>query len=276
MIGKKLILTASFLVFAVNSFGFGGVVTDPGSYSYYAEQITAAGEQLNKTTDILNKAKEQVNKLQNVDNSIKAAGSQMKGHYDRAKGLVDKVKGVKEKLERTPTTLQGQVAKWKNLQFVDPEKALSDYFTDPRAKNADVYKALDRKYEVRQMALKNSIVNAENLLQASPDRLKAIEELSKQIDETENIKDATDLNNRILVEMWTATEEIKMLLAHLVEAQGLLNFSGVSKEVVAQRKATVDEHQNSGKERPMDDYLEAHGHDPKNLSDDSLRKALGI
>lgn len=276
MIGKILILMASFLVFATSSFGFGGVVTDPVSYGYFAEQITAAGEQLKKTTDVLNKAKEQVENLKVVQNKVQGVGNQLKGHYDRAKGLVDKVKGVREKLEKTPTTLQGQYAKWKNLDFIDPQKALEEFFEDPRANNANLYKALDRRYEVRQMALKNSIMNAEVLLQAAPGRMKVIEGLSGQIDGTENVKDAADLNNRIMIEMWTAVEEIKMLLAHLAEAQGLMNFSGVSKEVTTARVKTVDEHSKRSKKGPMDDYLEAHGFDPKVQSNDDLRKSLGI
>lgn len=275
MVGKKFTLTLSFLLITSTVFGM-GVVTDPGSYGYLAEQITSAGKQLEKTTTLINKAKEQIDNLKAVQQKVDGVGDQLKGHYDRAKGFVADVKGIREKLEDSPTTLQGQYAKWKDLKFVDPKKALDDFFKDPRSDNSDVFEALDRKYEVRQTALKNSIVEAENLLQAAPDRLKLIEKLAKQIDETKNTKDAADLTNRLLVEMWRTTEEIKMLLAHTSEAQGLLNFSGVSKEVTTKRKEAVTANNEKRKKGPMDDMLRSQGFDPNNLSNDSLYKAIGF
>ena len=275
MIGKMIILIVSFLAFGFNSFGM-GVVTDPGSYAYYAEQVTALGKQLEKATTMISKAEENIESVNKVKTEVSGVGDQLKGSYDRANGLVGQIKGVRDKLENSPTTIQGQYDKWKDLGFVDPQKSLEEFFKDPRADNADVYQALDRKHEVQQTALKNSIINAENLLQAAPDRLKKIEDLAAMIDQTKNVKDATDLTNRLLVEMLLAVEDLKMLVAYLGEAQGLLNYSGVSKEVTDARKAEVAAHNAKKKKGPMDAMFRAQGLDPDATGDEALRKAMGL
>ncbi len=275
MTGKTLFLTVSLLTITAQAFGFGSVTTDPVSYTYFAEQITTAGKNLEKTVDLVNKAKDQINNIKEVQNRVSEASSQLKGHYGRGKDLYDSIVSIREDLENTPTSMQAQYEKWKDLDFIDPQKVLDDFFKDPRSVHSDVFEALDRQYEIRQIALKNSIENAEKLLQNAPERLTLMEKLSKQIDGTANIKDATDLSNRILIEMWRTTEEIKTLLANLGEAQSLLDFTGVSKEIIAERKEAIAA-SSKRKKGPMDDMLILQGQDPNDRSNEALYKALGI
>ncbi|WP_010320076.1 hypothetical protein, partial [Vibrio ordalii] len=66
----KLTTALTLLTFTSHCFGFGGVVTDPGSYSYYATQIDQAIQQVKLAEDQVKQATKTYDKIVNVDKSI--------------------------------------------------------------------------------------------------------------------------------------------------------------------------------------------------------------
>jgi chromosome segregation ATPase len=287
-IGKGVFLVFSIvlcLVFTSSAFGM-GLVTDPGAYAYFAEQVTTMSEQLAKAEEMLSKAQQQIDKVEEVKNEVngvtqqvKGVQDQMTGTYDQGAGMVNKVKGIRDALDDTPTTLQGAREKWDSVRgFVDPSSTLSAYFKDPRSSDGSKIAELDRAYEIRQTALNNAIGEAEKTLQGMPQRFKEIEKMAAKIDQQPNAKAALDLNNRILIEMWTALEELKILTASLGEAQGLLNYSGFN-QATADKRA---EERAINARTPEDeggihgDYLRERGFNPKTIDDSDISRAMGL
>lgn len=291
MDGKKNILRLSaFLlvltmvvpvpVFAL--FGVGDIVSDPGSYSYYVEQIKKATEQLNQL-------EEQVETLGGIQTTADQISRDVRGSYNRGASLVYRVKRLKKILDAKPSTLQGQALKWINLAqdgldiggdgFVSAHQILDANFKDPRLahRNYEIMRDLDKRYQTRQWSLKNSITKSDELLRQMPDRLKEIEDLTEQIDQTVNLKDAQDLTNRFLAEILTILTEQLALASHIAESQAVLNYQGVTEDVIEQREKRLSEVQNNLKQtNALEDRLAERGFDPKTASTEDFRKLMQV
>lgn len=255
MIGKRLFSAVSLAAVLLPASALAGMpVTDPMSYTYYVQQLKKMGEQVNQAAD-------QVNKLGEINQQIQSMEGQLKGTYNRAVGVLDDLKKAKEQVEGVPGTIaqtgRDFADEAKELKegkgagksvYKDARAALDALFKDPRKKDGKEGKDAakdkaerDRQYQARQAALRDSIVTADGLLQQMPEAFANIEKLAKQIDTTQNVKDATDLTNRILIEMLKTLTQMLAVDSRLTQAQGLLNYKGVSEETTTQRMETIKE-----------------------------------
>jgi hypothetical protein len=106
---------------------------------------------------------------------------------------------------------------------------------DPRHPDYDLWKDMDRRYQMRQRALKDTIDRSEDLLAGLPNDFEELAKLAKQIDETKNQKDATDLTNSILVQILTVLQKQLELSTYLAQSQSILNFTGANEQVLKNR-----------------------------------------
>lgn len=267
MIGKKIILIP-FLV--VSGLAHGFTVTDPVSYMYYVQQIK-------KATDQISQAQQQVQTLGGIKTEVDNLNQQVKGVYYRAMGAVGQINDLKKQIEKTPSTVQGQASKWKGLfeevdGYIDASTVLDKDFGDPRIKKGEGLKGASVQYDYRQNQLKKSISNAERVLQVLPQRMEIVEGLASKIDTTKNIKDAQDLNNRIMIEILKVNYEMLTMFAHMAEADALLNYSGVTKEG-SEIRAEI-----AASKKQTQDVFKAHmlevGVDIENATDDDIRTLI--
>ncbi|MBU1404322.1 MAG: type IV secretion system protein [Proteobacteria bacterium] len=258
-----------------------GVVTDPTSYTYYVKQIAEAQKQLAET-------QKQVETLGGIKTIADKAQRAVVGNYNRAKGLVSDLQRIRKKLEATPTTMQGTAKKWLSLGndgleigedgFVSVGKLLDTNWIDPRdiKNNVERLKKIDQIYQVKQASLRGNIEASDEILRTMPERLKTIEGLVEQIDQTENVKDATDLNNRFLAEILKVLAEMSAIAAKIGESYALLNYQGASDQVLQQRMAGQETIENDRMQgfKKMQEEIRAKGINPDNPTNEDFRKAL--
>lgn len=233
---KKLsfFLSVLVLVSVFSSVSFGMVVTDTGAYAYWIEQLKAAQQQIKSAQDTLKG-------VEDVKSEVNSVQQQLTGTYQRGIGLVDALKKVQKALGSNPSNIKNIGDKWKGILsdldgFVDAKDILDSVYSDPRKNKNDVWAKIDENYQVKQESLKNAIDNCDNTVSSISDRMKALQVLSEQIDQTENMKDAQDLANRFLAEILQILIEHHTLYAQVSEANALLMYSGVDDESMTTRK----------------------------------------
>lgn len=258
--------------------GIGDVTSDPTSYTYFVEQIAVAQKQLVE-------AQKQIDTLGGMKTIADKAQRAVVGNYNRGKAIVGDLQRIRRKLEATPTTLQGAAKKWLSLGnsgleigedgFVAVGKILDTTWIDPRdlKNNVERLKKLDQIYQVKQASLRGNIEASDEILRVMPERLKKIEDLAAQIDETDNIKDAQDLTNRFLAEILTVLNEMTGIAAKIGESYALLNYQGGSEATMQQRMQTQSyEPQEGWAARD----LRKKGYDPENMTGRDFRKMMNV
>ncbi|MDG4475602.1 type IV secretion system protein [Thiovibrio frasassiensis] len=252
--------------------------TDVQAYTYYVKQIAEAQKQLAE-------AQKQVDTLGGIKTTADKTQRAVMGNYNRAKGLVDDLQRVRKKLEATPTTIQGSAKKWLSVGdaglevgedgFYAVGKILDTHWVDPRdlKKSAEKLKHLDQIYQVKQASLRGNIEASDEILRTMPQRLKTIEGLVEQIDQTENIKDAQDLSNRFLAEILKVLAEMSAIAAKIGESYALMNYQGVSEATMQQRMQTQSGGSGSTEGWAARD-LRKKGYDPQNMTGKDFRKIL--
>jgi DNA repair ATPase RecN len=258
-------------------------VSDPGSYGYYAEQIKkmqAQFKQLQEQYKVAQQNLEQVNKVRKRAEEMR---DNMMGHYNRAKGLYNKAVRLKAEFDSAPTTLRGLKRKWTRIKyyagdFTDVDGMLDSVWHDPRDDAEEVKKALaelDARYHVRHTAVKEAIESCDREMTQIPEHMDQIGELAQQIDSTENIKDAQDLTNRLLMEILIVMSKHHTLTAQLGQVQSLFQYQGV-KDKEPNEEGTESFRVEKKSTSKMDKILIDAGLDPEleDVDDQDILKVL--
>ena len=284
MPGKKLILTVLTLVAMVDPafaiFGVGDVVSDPMSYTYYVEQIKMM-------TDELAAAQDRLDSLNGIKDQTDQMRRQLIGTYNTAIGAIERIKKLHER-SNGPTSLKGYAEKWEDIEalkedakdgFIDARKLIDAAFKDPRSADYDRNQEIDRREQARQVAIRGVIIEAEEQLDDMPARYAIIENLINQIDQTENVKHAMDLNNRIQVEILEALLDLVNFTTKFGQAQALQQYSGASDEGLQREIDKEDFAEVEGMGSFLKEIkasLVESGIDPDSPSDDDFKKIMGI
>lgn len=245
-------------------------------------------KQIQEAQKQLAELQKQVETLGGIKTEAEQARRAVMGNYNRAMSMVRDLERIQKKLESTPTTIQGYAKKWLSLGqdgleigedgFVAVSKILDTTWVDPRdiKNHAERLKKLDQVFQVKQASLRGNIESSDEILRAMPERMKALEDLTKQIDETANIKDAQDLTNRFLAEILKALAELTTVAAKMQESYALLNYQGVSDRVLQQRlttQANIESERMQGFKQ-MQTEIRTKGVDPNHPTNEDFRKAM--
>jgi len=283
MHGKRILLTALLLTIAIADqsfalFGAGDIVSDPMSYTYYVEQIKMMTEEIEA-------AQERLESLNGIKDQADQMRRQLIGTYNTALGAMDRVKKIQEKVTSRSTSLKGYAQSWEDLQdliddsedgYIDARKLIDVTFKDPRLKDYDSEAEVDKREQARQLAIRDAIVEAEELLDDMPAQYQKIEDLISQIDTTENVKHAMDLNNRILVEILEALLDLVKFTTHFGQAQAMQNYNGVSDEGLAYEieKEEYAIAQGIGGLKVFEDRIKDAGIDPDDITMEDLSRIM--
>jgi len=229
--GCATISSLMILMFPFHSHSM--TVSDPTSYTYYAEQLKKLQtqmEQLQKQYDEAVKSNQWLTQIQD----------DLSGSYNRGMALYNKLKSIQRQLEAIPNRYERYKKRWEGLltdieDFQDVKAVIDNVIKDPRHPDYDLWKDMDRRYQMRQRALKDTIDRSEDLLAGLPNDFEELAKLAKQIDETKNQKDATDLTNSILVQILTVLQKQLELSTYLAQSQSILNFTGANEQVLKNR-----------------------------------------
>lgn len=255
----------------------GMAVSDSGAYTYWAVQIQKAMQQIKELQGVIDKGDEIKEETMNVFNTLK-------GTYNRAKGFVEGMQNLIDKIEQSPYTTKAQLEGWVSQvgegifeDLMSPEEVLEAIFHDPRNPEIKTGQNHDQQYNTRQVALRDSIKNADELLKSIPEMFQRVRELADQIDQTENMKDSMDLNNRLMLEL------IQIQLAHLSmqmqfeKAGALVNYQGVQSDTLKKRAERIQ----AAKEEMeavafMQEELTKQGYSGEANPNDIFKSALGL
>lgn len=203
------------------------VVSDPTSYTYYIEQVKSLQQQV----EIMQKT---VNTMENVQKTIEsgdiaAVGKvqrQLEGVYNRATDAGQEIDETAKRLGATTTPLAEPDPNADSMQWAG-HNYLKNRFKAPgeigktQANKMELAKARDYTYE-------QALLSADQSLRSLDNRFSVQKKLAKQIDETENIKDAQDLSNRILIELVAIQTEMLAAINYMSAALAAREYQGLS------------------------------------------------
>ncbi len=227
---KIKILLNIIILLILSNISFALVVSDPTSYSYYVnqikkmqEQIKTATEQAKDVKEIYNTNNETLNQLRGIYNAGKTAISEFSEQIEAAKQIKSAVEKYRKKAQ------DGDV------DFIDAQEIMRDIFVDARKNPESVFENAERRYEFEQTAIEGVITDADGILNAMPARFDVVQELLLQSAQTQNIKEAMDLNNRISVEILQVLLETLAFSAKVGQAENILKFQGIDEVTTAER-----------------------------------------
>lgn len=269
-----LSLTLPCNVFAV--LGVGDVVTDPGSYTYYVEQIKVATKKYKKIEEHAKTAK-------SVLDETKKLRGLLEGTFDHAIDTIDDLKDLQKEITEKPTELLKYAKNFLNKElkpgedWINPEDIIGEIFVDPRKVEDHVerIKQLTRKFHLRQKILEQAILKAEEIHASMPKQYAKIEKIAKKSNEAGSTKEAMDINNQLLAEILKALTDLISLTGYIGKAQTMANFKGVDDSELK----VVEENLNKTKAAskgyvPQKEFLDKHGIDLNNSSEDEMFKIL--
>jgi hypothetical protein len=234
---STVILTLS--LFSSYSFGFGGVVTDPSSYTYYVEQIKAAKEQL-KT------AQQQFEEMEKTKDGVLNIQKNVTGNLLRAQKSLSNIAALKDQIKKNPKDfLEYSADALDDITKVDKYRAdVTDNLNDTFGLEGDNaiggwgdVKAEKTKPASQQRAAKNAIVGAEVAKGKIAVQLDDIEALSTAANTATSLKDSSDINNALLAKIALNQQEVIKLLADISQNISLYFYEG--KENVDKVKASM-------------------------------------
>lgn len=222
----KLNKSSLILTWAVsfNAFSFGGVVTDPGSYSYYATQIEQAIEQVELAEDQVKQATKTYDKVTNVDKSLTGNLMRAQKQLEKIKGLQDvSLKDTRKSLQYAKNALDeiSEIPQYKD----DISEELDKTFGED-AKNGDWINVEAEKRASKQKALKQAVIDAELAQGKIELQTKQLEELAEATNQADDLKDATDITNTALIQMLEGQQEMISLLANISKNLALSDYNG--------------------------------------------------
>lgn len=225
MINKKLSTAILLTSLSFNCFGFGGVVTDPGSYSYYATQIEKAMEQLKVAEEQVKQATQTYNKVTNIDKNITGNLMRAQRNLERIRDMqVTSVKDIRKSLQYAKKAL-GEVSSLP--AYVEEVETNIDktFGVDPQSQN-DWVNVKAQQRANKQKAYRQAIVDAE-IAQGKIDiQNEQLEELALATNTSDSLKDATDITNAALLQVIENQQEMITLLANVSKNLSLAQYDG--------------------------------------------------
>lgn len=224
---KLLFFCACF--FSSLAFSFGGVVTDPTSYTYYVQQIEQAMEQL-KTME------KQVAETTKVYDQVTSVDKRLMGNLDRAQAQLQKIKDMQDwtisdarkSLKYAKRALEevGEIPEYRE----EVTDGIDSVFGEKENKNNNWISVEAQKKAMRQKSLKQAIVDSEVAQEIIAVQLDELETLATATNATDTLKDSTDVTNTILLSLVDGQREVIQQLANISRNIALANYDGKDKE----------------------------------------------
>ncbi|TKW61151.1 MAG: hypothetical protein DI628_00540 [Blastochloris viridis] len=206
------------------------VVSDPGAYTRMAQQIQQMQDQVKQMTNVLNEAKR--------------INENLTGNLKRGLGTdedIRRLRGAVEKMIPTFTIKGLPNPSQSDMERIGNE--LDKIFVSSQAQPVEAELTKDQRDAYRKKSISNAVRYSEYIITDTEKSMNRLEDLSQQINQTQSMKDAMDLNNRYMQEMMASQTKLNMLLAHLVRAESATKMQGVSpNEGVEARKYTAHEY----------------------------------
>lgn len=230
--------------------GMGDIVSDPGSYAYYAEQIEGMALELEKLEESYGELMKHMEKLQNITDK-------MQGYYDKAQATANKIQGFVDSVSEVPHSFSELQSKWFKIKgeiatIAGGKEMLDKIFGDIRRLGEDgrsIYEIINDRYQSKQEILKDSIAASNKDLSSVGNDLAEIQNLANEIGKTKTIKESQDLANVILIKQLLVQRRLLSSFNRFSMAQSMISFEGISDEVNNEIKGQLAEGKSQKAER---------------------------
>lgn len=217
---KSVIIFCMIISFISSAAAQTMVVTDPGAYSYFTGLDKKIQEQLGFAQ-----------KIQDAELEIKRSltGNKRIGYgINNSTILYEEFFQLRDRMsldfKQNNQSSDKPTAIAKNLDIIFPPLKVKI----PNDKNKNKAEAEINKKTYHQNTLKASIIFAEMILSSSKIRVLQITSLANDIDGTTQIKEAIDVNNRLILELLLESRNTNLLLANLIKSQAAKDYEGSS------------------------------------------------
>lgn len=233
-----LLLSAFFLFSSASALGFGDIVSDPKSYSYYAQQ-------LKETQEALDTAKTQLKTALETKDIARNTQKNLEGTYRRAQRAISDFKAMKEEMNKDSLAFAEKMIRDRRdvgEMRENTGKKVSKIF-DPALRSVDEIKKsagvddngkewsptwqgvkVAQKKIVRD-ELKKAVTNAEIVDALAANQLENIEDLAIKANSATSQKDATDVTNALLLQLIDQNQQMLKLVASISRNFAITNLS---------------------------------------------------
>ena len=214
----KLLLTLCLFVFACNGQATTMVVINPEGNAWNSKQLQ----------EIIKQGKVGAEHLKEAQKMVKS----LEGNLKRAKGAVRDLRNMKDKIANIIPSFYRDLKDTVNPDDLLDPKWITDQLDNVFGTGYQGRREYELKEEMRanysKRSMKGAIVHAEQSINEVQTSLEKIQDLAAQADSTQTMKDAQDVNNRLLLEILATQNKIVVLLAQLTRVEALAQYSGVS------------------------------------------------
>lgn len=195
------------------------VVSDPGAYQRFATLFQKHQQEL---TELKNQLEEQKKMVANISGNLKRGLG-----VDRTIGqLFDRVKKTTQAIQDIPGI---DAAKLDPSEMEEVQNMFDVLYTPSPDIGAKAKNHKERAI-YKQRTIKSALENSEFILSKQSDTLQRFDDLSKEVNETQSLKDATDLLNRLITELLIIEQQQLELMAQMARAEQAQRFTGVTSE----------------------------------------------
>lgn len=226
-------------------FGAGDVVTDPGSYSYYAEQINELKKQYDQAKELIDTAYKQVDAANKIKNQVYDAATTIMNANDVVKNTVDGLDVKREsKLKRLFDLRKSRGADtiW---DIKDSGDMLHDVYVDVAEIDPSEY---DSASAAKRKAYKRKALDAvylsimsddKDINKRENDRKKRVDKIINDMNRASTVVDNQKLQTLLLAELLDVTKEIKEMIHTLAMADAIMKYKGTKFEEKSSSKTVT-------------------------------------
>lgn len=223
----KTLLLSTLMSFTINAsaaFGIGDIVSDPGSYGYYVDQLKSMAQQLEKFNELNAKTDEILSDSQEVFDFSQKIQGKFKNEldiYNNYRSTLDKLQRKKLDFDRKfdPKDLREVIDTNLDGIYVDPDDPL---FNTERLQKS-------RNFE-RQRLLKQSLIKSEEKLIEVGQSYELLAQYAQQAKNTKSQKAAADLQNTILLEILKSVNNLVEILSTQGQAEMAIKYTHYNKQ----------------------------------------------
>lgn len=220
---RKLAISA--IAFSGFCFGFGGVVTDPVSYTYYVQQLEQAMNQIKLAEDQIKTATDTYDEITSVDERLTGNLARAQKNLKKIKDMQDlSLKDMRKSLMYAKNALE-EVGEIPEYQESVSEEIDSIFGEENQSKNVWVSVEAQKRAQ-KQAAFKQAIIDSEVAHGKVNLQLEELEQLASATNESDTLKDSTDVTNTILLSILDGQQEVVKQLANISRNLSLAEYDG--------------------------------------------------
>lgn len=232
MIKISYILICTIFIFISNSAYSQMLVSDPSGLAQRAQEAAQEavrfakqhGEMVTQTTQMTKTVTNTAQSVQQLTQQLES----ITGNLKLSSPLLDSIQNTLNQYSNLTTALPSKMVDGRsvnNRKTEDIKILLKGITSDHSDRRKDVYEPLRQKYHADSQHA--ALTLSEFIINNNDDNIKSISDDIKSADSNQTLKEAIDVNNKILLQLAITQQQQTQLLAQLVRATVSRDFDGL-------------------------------------------------